>query len=88
MEEGPDFDLDLGQPPQRTADLLLRIAAILKVEPSFFLGASACPALDTESRAADELGELLRLFRTIEDANTRRAALNLVRLLQSRSGED
>ncbi len=87
MEDGPDFDLDLGQTLPRTADLLGRIAAILKVELSYFLGDPDNPAPPPVSPPTDELRELLRLFHAIEDADTRRAAINLVRLLQGRDGE-
>lgn len=87
MEDGPDLDLDLGQTLPRTADLLDRIATILKVEPSFFLGKPDCPAPQAAPALAAELRELMRLFHAIEDADTRRAALNLVRLLQGRDGE-
>lgn len=81
MEEGPDVDLDLEQPPLRTADLLIRIAGILNLDPSFFLDERRGAA----PRDAIEREDLLRLFHAIDDADTRRAALNLLRLLQAPS---
>lgn len=85
MREGPDRDPAGESPLGRTADLLARIAAILDVDPAYFLQDRAAP--DACGGGTDDLAELLRLFRAIEDPDTRRAALDLIRLLRKR-GED
>lgn len=72
-------DCDLTSEEDGAEALLARIAGLLGVEPSYFHRRHE-PAPSRKASEA-ELAELLHLFHAIEDADLRRSALNLLRLL-------
>lgn len=72
---------------ERARTLLAKIAELLHVEPSFFF--DAAPSAATQDVPEVDRAELLRIFRTIDDADLRRALLALIRDLETKgSGLD
>lgn len=81
-----DEGANIGVSRSRRAEILLaKIAELLHVEPSFFFD----PPQRTTTRdlAEADHAELLRIFRTIDDADLRRALLVLIKDLEAKDLE-
>ncbi|GJD80715.1 hypothetical protein [Methylobacterium gregans] len=77
-----------GRPsPGRTAALLAEIAAILRIDPVIFFDGEIQERVG-QHLAADELAELLALFRSIDAPNLCEAAHDLIRTLKRGGNSD
>lgn len=81
MEHVSEGDPQDRPSPGRTAELLAEIAAILRVDPVIFFDGEIQERVSRDL-AADELAELLALFRSIDTPNLCEAAHDLIRTLK------
>ena len=81
MEHVPDGDPLARPTSERTATLLAEIASILRVDPIIFLDGRIRESVGRDL-AADDLVELLALFRSIDAPYVREAARGLIRTLR------
>lgn len=87
MEHVSEGDLQDRPSPRRTAALLAEIAAILRVNPVIFFDGEIRARVG-QDLAADELAELLALFRSIDTPNLSEAAHDLIRALKRDKNSD